>query len=60
MHFGRQNIVDLVIEQITAFLANPDELAYLLVLFLDDECQNFLRWWGCYLSGLGCPNAILR
>src|SRR5271156_3061707 len=43
MHFWGENVVHLVVEQIAALLANPDELAYLVVLFLDRRCQGFLR-----------------
>ena len=34
VHLGRQNIVHLIVEQVTAFLAHGDELPYLIVFFL--------------------------
>src|SRR5579864_5358196 len=50
MHFGRENVVHLVVEQIAALLADTDEMAYLVVLFLDHRCQGFLRLSGCRLG----------
>src|SRR5215831_6620889 len=43
MHFGRQNVIYLIVQQITALLANSDKMAYLNVLFLDRKSQAFLR-----------------
>src|SRR3984957_6395325 len=60
MHFWGENVVHLSVEQIPALLANTDEFAYLVVLFLDHQCQGFLRLSGCRLIGRDCPNALLR
>ena len=37
MHLGRQDIVHLIVEQVTAFLAHGDELPYLIVFFLKSQ-----------------------
>jgi hypothetical protein len=33
MHFGRQEVIDLIVEEVAALLAHRDELAYLIVFF---------------------------
>src|SRR6266851_2415733 len=44
MHFGRKNIVDLVIEQVAPLLTHQDELTYLVVFFFNRQRQSFLPW----------------
>ena len=40
MDLGRQNIVDLIVEQVTPFLAHGDELSYLIVFFLKSQTHT--------------------
>jgi hypothetical protein len=37
MNLGRQNVVDLIVEQVAALLAHGDELPYLIVFFLESN-----------------------
>jgi hypothetical protein len=41
VHLNRQDIVYFVIEQVAAFLAHVDELAYLVILFFNYQRQRF-------------------
>jgi len=43
MDFGEQDIVDFVVEQITALLAHGDEGADPVILFFNRQRQRFLR-----------------
>jgi hypothetical protein len=40
MDLGRQDIVYLIVEQVTAFLAHGDELSYLIVFFLKSQTHT--------------------
>src|SRR5579862_690602 len=43
VNFGGKVIVHFIVEQVTAVLAQVDELAYLIVLFFQCQCQGTLR-----------------
>jgi hypothetical protein len=55
VHLRREEIVHLVVEQVAALLARVDELAYLVILFFNDQCQRFLRLSGYCQSWPGPP-----
>ena len=40
MHLGRQDIVHLIVEQVTALLAHGDELSYLIVFFFKSQTHT--------------------
>ena len=43
VHFGGQDIVYFVVEQVAALLAHGNELTYLIVFFFDSQRQGVLQ-----------------
>jgi hypothetical protein len=63
--FGREELVDLVVEKVALLLADVNELAYLVVLFFDREVRparyvsSSMRWsrlfFRCHKVSISCP-----